>query len=159
MQPHHIDSRPVLQVGGHVHFSYPHQSIGADLLGSAVSTAGLGVQGQGQYTHFLQNGRIGVGAGLSANYYGRTGLSVNANGYYKVMEIRKGLYNPNLFVGDMYGNLFFHANYSKYGFFPTIGAAAVFEAGIASSTLLTPSIGLSLSAGEVMPFIDFSFQF
>ncbi|MBU0672289.1 MAG: hypothetical protein KJ732_04585, partial [Candidatus Margulisbacteria bacterium] len=86
-----------------------------------------------------------------------SGYQFNVNLTQQVMRIRRGLWNPNFFIGDVYGTLFFEHAYlntslSSYGYELT------FEGGGAYWESFVPKLGLAFANGESRGYFGLNFS-
>ncbi|TDT67409.1 hypothetical protein EV215_1963 [Hypnocyclicus thermotrophus] len=85
--------------------------------------------------YFRGYGKINIETNKNNNYFN------SLDNVFKIFKIRNGLWNPNIFIGDIYANLFFdnlllnNNSYYSYGF------ELISELGMANSLLLAPKIG------------------
>lgn len=155
-----VDSSSTLLLGGEVGFSYPRQELSFALYGSVDQDSSPGLLSEAYFNYYMHNGSLRLRARFTENFFDQEGLSTEADIYYKLGEIRRGIYNPHLFVGDLYGNLSFKTKMEQPPeMIHTLGMAFVFEVGVASNYLMTPSIGITLKGDEASPFLQFSLTF
>ena len=91
------------------------------------------------------------------NIYFESGYKYNIDFNSKLLEIRKGSWNPNLFIGDIYGKIFLDYNYSDSISYQKIsgGGELIIESGIGNWIHFAPRIGISISENERKFYLGF----
>ncbi|MCK8823721.1 hypothetical protein [Fuchsiella alkaliacetigena] len=86
------------------------------------------------------------------------GHTLSVDYIHKLFELRKGAWNPNFFIADVYGSLFvdyadFDSESVAYGY------ELLFEAGAGNWLYLVPKLGVSYSEGEARPYLGVKMEF
>jgi len=86
------------------------------------------------------------------------GYKLSLDNKFRLMSIKKGLWNPNIFVGDIYGNIF--ADYIESDDYNKIAYGGELEAemGMGFSFSFVPTIGISYSDEEFKIYSKFNLE-
>ena len=118
---------------------------------------------KGKYNYYLSNSKLSLGLerydGLKKptdireiipDIYFKSGYKYSIGYNSKLFEIRKGSWNPNLFIGDIYGKIFLDYNHSDSLDYKKLSAGGefIFESGIGNWIHLAPRLGISISENE-----------
>ena len=148
-------------------FSYPLQEIIIDL---DYDFKNKNYVFEGKYNYYPGNSQLSLGIerydGLQKsndireimpNIYFESGYKYNIDFNSKLLEIRKGSWNPNLFIGDIYGKIFLDYNYSDSISYQKIsgGGELIIESGIGNWIHFAPRIGISISENERKFYLGF----
>ena len=126
------------------------------------------------YNYSLSSGRLGISTRVFEGFDRRKkrrefklkgeedgqGISSSIDLTHKLIEIRGGSWNPNLFLGDIYGNAFVDYTYQAGEEIASGGYELLFEVGVANSIQFVPKVGASYSTeDEIKPYIGLEGSF
>ena len=89
-----------------------------------------------------------------------SGYQVSVDYSQKLLQFRKGLWNPNIFMDNIYGSLF--VDYTDIDIISdkvAYGYELSCEIGTLNRLKLVPKLGISYSGREIEPFWDFKISF
>lgn len=67
----------------------------------------------------------------------------NLDNIFKLFKIKNGLWNPNIFIGDIYGDIFIDNLYLNNNSYYSYGLELISELGVGNNLLLAPKIGFA----------------
>ncbi len=151
-----------------VRFSYPQHRVGFDL---QTDLADFRYSTRFNYSYLLDNGSINFDASLfdgvsqprdqrefSSLAASNSGVNLSLDYTHKLFELRKGLWNPNIFLADIYGNLFIDS-YLVDGNVSG-GYELLFEMGAGNKVYSVPKIGFAVSDElNIEPHFGFDVSF
>lgn len=155
-------------IGNRFNFNYPNHNLALYLQGDVNS---YDYKGQLGYRYLLNKGSIGLRGGYFAGLergqdvreFELEGDKSNGNQIsleytHKLFELRKGLWNPNLFVGDVYGNAFVdYLNFDEEQL--SGGYELLFEMGAANWFHFVPRVGISFKESNFKPYFGLETRF
>ncbi|MGM0438481.1 MAG: hypothetical protein ACQEQD_09430 [Bacillota bacterium] len=150
-----------------VKFSYPEQDFELDM---DYNLSKKSYVLEGNYNYYISNSKLLVGFERYNGLRKRPGLrefipeipiksgyKYNLDFSSKLFELRRGSWNPNIFIGDIYGKLFLDYNYSDSIDYKKLsgGGELIFESGIGNWIHLAPRLGISISENERKLYLGF----
>ncbi|GAB6098633.1 hypothetical protein JCM16358_05120 [Halanaerocella petrolearia] len=148
-------------------FNYPNQRFAVNLESDIINN---GYNSQVTYQYLLDNGSLRFQGSRFNNfdqtrdlrgyelttYEQATGYQVGADYVHKLLEVREGFWNPNLFVGDVYGDLFIeHSSIEEER--TVYGYEVSGEVGTAFYLHLVPKLGISFTEDEPRGYFKIDF--
>ena len=150
-----------------VKFSYPKQDLELNL---DYNLSKYSYVLEGNYTYYISDSKMTVGFerynGLKKsadlrefipNIPIKSGYKYNLDYSSKLLEIRKGSWNPNFFLGDIYGKTFLDYNQAELLDYKKLsgGGELIFEIGIGNWINFAPRLGISVSGNERKFYLGF----
>ena len=154
------------RVGAGVGFSYPKHRL---MLNLQANYSGQEYFVQARYQKLFSKGKFNINTSLSQELKpgysprefevaGNSGYKIGADLTYKLMEIRQGSWNPNIFFGDLFIKPF--VDYQSYDYsLLSGGLELLLETGIANWLHLVPQLGLAASSEEVKTYFGLELKF
>ena len=141
--------------GLNVNWTYPQQRVSTNLYYSNYFDNDI-VGSRASYQYLWKDSSLQLKGDFAATTEGPS-VAVNRLGYsHKWQSIRKGLWSPNLFIGDLYGNVYVKPGElgigDNEGEATTYGYEFLFETGMAFNNLQTiTKIGVAVEEGNWQP--------
>ncbi|MFN2363317.1 MAG: hypothetical protein ABR596_03385, partial [Halarsenatibacteraceae bacterium] len=152
--------------GSGVEFRYPEDRLALNLQTNLFSQEYFG---QIRYQRLFPEGKLTISTALSQElkpgYSAREFEVAGRNGYkagidftYKLLEIRQGSWNPNIFFGDLFIKPF--VDYQNYDYdLVSGGGELLLETGTGNWLHLVPRLGLAASSRGVKTYFGLELKF
>ncbi len=152
--------------GTEVGFRYPNHRLA---LGLQANLFKQEYSGLARYQRLFQEGKLTISTalnqGLKPGYSAREFEVEGSNGYklgadftYKLLEIRQGSWNPNIFLGDLFIKPFI--DYQSYDSrLVSGGVELLLETGTGNWLHLAPHLGLAASSEKTKTYFGIEFKF
>jgi len=154
------------RVGARIGFRYPKDRLSLNLL---TNIFGQDYLGQIRYQRLFPEGKLTISTALSQELKpdysarefeveGKSGYKMSADFTYKLLEIRQGSWNPNIFLGDLFIKPF--VDYQSYDYnLLSGGAELLLETGTGNWLHLVPRVGLAASSEETKGYFGLELKF
>ena len=142
-----------LMPGAGVRVSYPQHRFGVDL---ETDLEDFSYNTRFNYSYLLNNGRInfssslfdGINQPLDEREFSNlasvnSGINLSLDYTHRLFELRKGLWNPNIFLADVYGNAFVDGYLADDNL--SAGYEVLFEVGAGNKAYFVPKVGFAVS--------------
>ncbi len=155
-----------IKLGTAAGFRYPSDNFILRLQGGIMERS---FSGEFSYTRLFNSGRfslqgkytsdIEISPGLRATHLeSEDGYHIGGEYIRRLFSIRKGSWNPNLFLGDLYGGVFLNY-YSLSEEDISGGLELQMETGAANSFYFVPRLGLTFSEQSIRPYLGIEVSF